>query len=166
MKQVALGQGDDTYRHNGAGEMLVYSTADFEDFRVARPEMPPNMEAGLEPVIQLLAEHRWPWRLHATYDETISQALDVYEKVNRDILLQGINWFFDHAETISARNIDRIAALGASIAVQHRMAFQGEDFIERYGAKAAESTPPIQRMIESGVPLGAGTDAIRIASYT
>ncbi|MFX8786023.1 amidohydrolase, partial [Acinetobacter baumannii] len=43
-KQVSPGQGDDTYRHNGAGEMLVYSAADFEDFRVERPEMPPNME--------------------------------------------------------------------------------------------------------------------------
>jgi hypothetical protein len=37
VKQVSPGQGDDTYRHNGAGEMLVYSAADFEDFRVARP---------------------------------------------------------------------------------------------------------------------------------
>jgi predicted amidohydrolase YtcJ len=73
------------------------------------------MEGDLEPVIRLLAEHRWPWRLHATYDQTISRALDVYEKVHRDIPLTGINWFFDHAETISDRNIDRIAALGGGI---------------------------------------------------
>ena len=165
VKQVSPGQGDDIYRHNGAGEMLVYSAADFEDFRVERPDMPPDMEADLEPVIRLLAENRWPWRLHATYDETIDRALDVYEKVNRDIPLQGINWFFDHAETISDRNIDRIAALGGGIAVQHRMAFQGEFFVERYGAKAAERTPPIRRIMEAGVPVGAGTDATRVASY-
>src|SRR5690606_16885699 len=126
--QVSPGQGDDTYRHNGAGEMLVYSAADFEDFRAERPEMPPGMEADLEPVIRLLAENRWPWRLHATYDQTIDRALDVFEKVDRDVPLQGINWFFDHAETISDGNIDRIAALGGGIAVQHRMAFQGEYF--------------------------------------
>jgi hypothetical protein len=165
VKLVSPGQGDDSYRHNGAGEMLFYSAADFEDFRVARPDMPPNMEADLEPVIRLLAEHRWPWRLHATYDETIARALDVYEKVNRDIPLSGINWFFDHAETISDRNIDRIAALGGGIAVQHRMAFQGEYFVERYGARAAERTPPITRMIAAGIPVGAGTDATRVASY-
>jgi len=163
--QVSPGQGDDRYRHNGAGEMLVYSAADFEDFRVARPDMPPTMEADLEPVIRLLAEHRWPWRLHATYDETISRALDVYERVNQDIPLQGIHWFFDHAETISERNIDRIAALGGGIAVQHRMAYQGEYFVERYGARAAERTPPINRMIAAGIPVGAGTDATRVASY-
>ncbi|PTQ09828.1 amidohydrolase [Sphingomonas oleivorans] len=163
--KVKPGDGDDTYRHNGAGEMLVYSAADFEDFRVARPDMPPNMEADLEPVIRLLAERRWPWRLHATYDQTISRALDVFEKVDKDIPLQGLNWFFDHAETISERNIDRIAALGGGIAVQHRMAYQGEYFVERYGAKAAETTPPIKRMMAAGLPVGAGTDATRVASY-
>ncbi|MGB3930154.1 MAG: amidohydrolase family protein, partial [Sphingobium sp.] len=163
--QIKPGDGDDTYRHNGAGEMLVYSAADFEDFRVARPDMPPNMESDLEPVVRLLAERRWPWRLHATYDQTIGRALDVFETVNRDIPLQGLNWFFDHAETISERNIDRIAALGGGIAVQHRMAFQGEYFVERYGAKAAEATPPIKRMMAAGLPVGAGTDATRVASY-
>lgn len=162
---VRPGQGDDLYRHNGAGEMLVYTAADFEDFRVERPDMPPSMEADLEPVIRLLAEKRWPWRLHATYDETITRALDVYEKVARDVSFQGLNWFFDHAETISDRNIDRIAALGGGIAVQHRMAYQGEYFVERYGAKAAEATPPVKKMLERGVKVGAGTDATRVASY-
>jgi len=164
-KQVKPGQGDDKYRHNGAGEMLVYSAADFEDFRVERPEMPPNMESDLEPVIRHLVENRWPWRLHATYDETITRALDVYEKVNKDMPFDGLHWFFDHAETISERNIDRIAALGGGIAVQHRMAFQGEYFMERYGAKAAEATPPIGKMLKAGIPVGAGTDATRVASY-
>ncbi|MGE0666408.1 MAG: amidohydrolase [Sphingomonadales bacterium] len=163
--QVKPGDGDDTYRHNGAGEMLVYSAADFEDFRVERPEMPPNMEGDLEAVVRLLAEKRWPWRLHATYNETISRALDVFEKVNKDIPFDGLHWFFDHCETIDQRNIERIAALGGGIAVQHRMTYQGEYFVERYGARAAEATPPVRRMLEAGVPVGAGTDATRVASY-
>jgi len=164
-KQVTPGQGDDLYRHNGAGEMLVYSAADFEDFQAPRPDMPESMEGDLEPVVRLLAENRWPWRLHATYDETISRALDVYEKVNADVPLKGLNWFFDHAETITDRNIERIAALGGGIAVQHRMAYQGEYFAERYGARAAERTPPIRRMLDMGLNVGAGTDATRVASY-
>jgi predicted amidohydrolase YtcJ len=158
-------QGNDYFRHNGAGEMLVFSAADFEDFRVTRPDMPPEMEGELEAVVRILAENRWPWRLHATYDETISRALDVFERVNQDIPLAGLNWFFDHAETISDESIDRIAALGAGIAVQHRMAYQGEYFVERYGAGAAEATPPVARMLEKGVKVSAGTDATRVASY-
>lgn len=162
---VKYKQGDDFFRHNGAGEMLVFSAADFEDFREPRPEMAPEMEGELEEVVRILAENRWPWRLHATYDETISRALDVFEKVNQDIPLAGINWFFDHAETISDSSIDRIAALGGGIAVQHRMAYQGEYFVERYGHGAAEATPPVARMLDKGVKVSAGTDATRVASY-
>ncbi len=162
---VKYKQGSDYFRHNGAGEMLVFSAADFEDFRQPRPDMPPEMEGELEDVVRILAENRWPWRLHATYDETISRALDVFEKVNQDIPLEGLNWFFDHAETISDRSIDRIAALGGGIAVQHRMAYQGEYFVERYGLGAAEATPPIAKMLEKGVHVSAGTDATRVASY-
>ena len=38
--------------------MLVYSAADFEDFRVERPEMPPNMEGDLEPVVRVLGKEQ------------------------------------------------------------------------------------------------------------
>ena len=48
-------QGDDYFRHNGAGEMLVFSAADFEDFRQPRPDMPPEMEGELEEVVRILA---------------------------------------------------------------------------------------------------------------
>lgn len=158
-------QGDDYFRHNGAGEMLVFSAADFEDFRQPRPEMAPEMEGDLEEVVRILAQNRWPWRMHATYDETITRALDVFEKVDREIPLKGLNWFFDHAETISEKSIERVAALGGGVAVQHRMAYQGEYFVERYGPGAAEATPPVKRMLEMGVKVSAGTDATRVASY-
>src|SRR5262249_29403800 len=141
-------EGDDYYRLNGAGEMLVFSAADFEDFREPRPNTPSSMEADLEPIVRLLARKKWPWRLHATYDETISRALNVFERVNEEIPLDGINWFFDHAETVSEQNLARIACLGGGIAIQHRMAYQGEYFVERNGARAAETTPPIKRMLE------------------
>jgi predicted amidohydrolase YtcJ len=158
-------QGDDYFRHNGGGEMLVFSAADFEDFRQPRPDMPPEMESELEEVVRILAENRWPWRLHATYDETISRALDVFERVNQDIPLDGLNWFFDHAETISEQSIERIAALGGGIAVQHRMAYQGEYFVERYGFGAAEATPPLKSIMAAGIKISAGTDATRVSSY-
>jgi predicted amidohydrolase YtcJ len=163
--QAKYQQGDDYFRLNGGGEMLVFSAADFEDFRVERPIMPAEMEGELETVVRILAQNRWPWRLHATYNETISRALDVFEKVNEEIPLKGLNWFFDHAETIQEKSIDRIARLGGGIAVQHRMAYQGEYFVERYGKGAGEQTPPIKRILEAGVKISAGTDATRVASY-
>jgi predicted amidohydrolase YtcJ len=123
------------------------------------------MEQELKTVVTLLAQNKWPFRLHATYDESITRALDVYEAVNREVPLKGLHWFIDHAETISKRNIERIAALGGGIAIQHRMAYQGEYFRDRYGEAALRRTPPIREMLSSGLPVGAGTDATRVASY-
>jgi predicted amidohydrolase YtcJ len=162
---VKPGEGDDYFRVNGAGEMLVFSAADFEDFLVERPDVPAVMEEELEAVVRHLAENRWPFRLHATYDETISHALNVYERVNRDVPLEGLHWFFDHCETVSERNLERIKALGGGIAIQNRMAFQGEYFVDRYGKQQAAHTPPIRKMLELGIPVGAGTDATRVSSY-
>jgi len=159
------GEGDDFFRVNGAGEMLVFSAADFEDFLEPRPDMQPVMEEQLKAVVHHLVENRWPFRLHTTYEETITRALNVYEEVNREIPFDGLHWFFDHCETISDRNIERVKALGGGIAVQDRMAFQGEYFVDRYGARQARRTPPIRRMLELGVPVGAGTDATRVSSY-
>ncbi|AXB58016.1 amidohydrolase [Flavobacterium fluviale] len=162
---VKLYQGDDMYRHNGAGEMLVFSAADFEDFLQPRPDLPENMEAELEKVVRLLVENRWPFRLHATYNESITRFLNVFEKINQEIPFNGLPWIFDHAETIDERNIERVKNLGGGIAVQSRMAYQGEYFTDRYGAKAAESTPPIKKMLEMEVPVGGGSDATRVSSY-
>lgn len=162
---VTPGQGSDYYRHNGAGEMLVFSAADFEDFLEPRPELAAGMEDELEKVVRHLVASRWPFRLHATYEESITRMLDVFEKVNREIPFDGLHWMFDHCETISERSIERVRALGGGIAIQHRMAFQGEYFVDRYGKDAARATPPIKQMLQSGVPVGAGTDATRVASY-
>jgi len=165
IQMTGPGQGDDYLRCNGAGEMLVFSAADFEDFLEPRPDLSAPLERELTEVVSLLAANRWPFRLHATYDESITRFLKVFEDVNRDVPLTGLNWFFDHAETISDRNLERVKALGGGIAIQHRMAYQGEYFMDRYGRNAAERTPPVRRMLEMGIPVGAGTDATRVASY-
>jgi len=162
---ASLYQGDHALRLNGAGEMLVFSAADFEDFLEPRPDLDLAFETQLEQVVRLLAEKRWPFRLHATYNDSIDRFLNVFERVNRDIPFNGLHWFFDHAETITDKNIERTVALGGGLAVQHRMAFQGEYFVNRYGAAAAGRTPPIRRMLELGATVGAGTDATRVASF-
>jgi predicted amidohydrolase YtcJ len=145
--------------------MLVFSAADFEDFLFKRPDMPSNMEGELKKVVRFLVENRWPFRMHATYNETIGRALDVFEEIARDLPFNDLLWFFDHAETVTEANLERIKRLGGGIAVQHRMAFQGEYFIDRYGKKAAAESPPIRKMLEMQIPVGAGTDATRVASY-
>lgn len=123
------------------------------------------METELEALVRFLVSKRWPFRLHATYGESIERELAVFERVNKEIPFNGLRWFIDHAETVAERDIARIKALGGGIAIQHRMAFQGEYFMQRYGPLVAETAPPIALMRERGVPLGAGTDGTRVATY-
>ena len=165
LRMTKPGQGDEFYRTNGAGETLVYSAGDFEDFLEPRPDLATSLETQLKDVVTLLVQNRWSFSLHATYDESITRFLNIFEEVNREAPFDGLRWFFDHAETISTRNIERVRALNGGIAIQNRMAFQGEYFINRYGRRKAEQSPPIARMLSMGIPVGAGTDATRVTSY-
>lgn len=158
------GAGSSLLRMNGAGENLTWSAADFENFLEPRPDLQPTMETELEPIVELLATNKWPFRIHATYNESIDRFLGVFERVNGRQPFE-TRFIIDHAETITDRNIERIKALGGGIAIQHRMAFQGEYFVHRYGREAAATTPPVKKMLAAGLPVGAGTDATRVASY-
>ena len=153
------------YITEGAGEFLSWEAGDFENFMAARPVQGKNMEPALERVARLLLKNRWPFRIHATYNESVDRILMIFEKINQDIPFDGLRWAIDHAETITPENIARIKALGGGIAIQSRMAFAGEYFLERYGKEMAGNAPPIREMLEQGIPVGAGSDATRVSNY-
>jgi predicted amidohydrolase YtcJ len=152
------------YTEEGAGENIVASAADFENFLEPRIVLSDDMEKDLEPIIRLLVQNRWPFRLHATYGESIDRMLNVFEKVNKDIPFNGLRWFFDHAETITPQELERVKALNGGIAVQFRMYFQGELYEKMYGIPKTQ-LPPIKEMLKMGIPVGMGTDATRISTY-
>ena len=101
------------------------------------------MEGELKEVVALLAQNRWPFRLHATYDEIITRAL---ERVRAGAIgtrrSTDLHWFFDHAETISDRNIERVKALGGGIAVQHRWLTRASIFSLVMARKPASAPHP------------------------
>ncbi|MFI8192002.1 amidohydrolase [Streptomyces sp. NPDC085946] len=158
--------GDSWLRLNGAGENLTWAAADFENFAEPRPELAAGYEEEFEKAVRLLMENGWGFRLHATYDETIRRDLGVFERLAAEGLFPaGNRWLFDHAETVSDASLERIAALGGAVSVQNRMSFQGRVFADRYGTEAAARTPPVRRMLDQGLVVGAGTDATRVSSY-
>lgn len=156
---------EDGYVIEGGGEYLVWDAADFENFMSPRPELNPDMAENLDKVVTLLVKNRWPFRLHATYDESITKILNVLEEVNRKTPFNGLRWSIEHAETLKESNIDRILALGGGVAIQDRMVFLGDDFLNRYGAEAASHTPPLRMLLDKGVPVGMGTDGTRGSSF-
>ncbi|MEI9810497.1 MAG: amidohydrolase family protein [Bacteroidota bacterium] len=152
------------YTAEGAGENLVASAADFENFLEPRIELTKDLENDLEPIIRLLVQHHWPFRIHATYGESIERMLAIFEKVNSEIPFNGLRWCFDHAETITDNQLKRVKKLGGGIAVQFRMFFQGELYQKMYG-QPDHQLPPVRRMLNMKIPVGLGTDATRISTF-
>jgi predicted amidohydrolase YtcJ len=75
-----------------------------------------------------------------------------------------LRWCFDHAETITDQQLQRVKNLGGGIAVQFRMYFQGELFKNLYGEPQSQ-LPPIRKMLQMKIPVGLGTDATRISTF-
>ncbi|TQV86788.1 amidohydrolase [Exilibacterium tricleocarpae] len=161
------------YVLQGGGEFLVWSAGDYENFLADRPDI--TTREGWRPqllaVTRHLLENRWPLRIHATYDQSINHILNVFEDAHaREVAagrrgFAGIRWAIDHGETLQRPTLQRIKALGGGMAMQARMAYAGEYFLNRYGKNITRNTPPLRDVIEAGLPLGLGSDATRVASY-
>jgi len=160
---------DHGYELEGGGEFLAWSAGDFENFLAPQPLLKdrPTWREDIKKVIRLHVDNGWPFRIHATYGETITQILNVIEEVNKetDGKLVQQRWLFDHAETVKVEDLQRIKKLNGGIAIQARMAYAGEFFVERYGAEKAKQAPPVRKMMDMGLPVGAGSDGTRVASY-
>jgi predicted amidohydrolase YtcJ len=159
------------YELEGGGEFLAHAVGDWENFLADKPDLDARKAAGQDPagdlheVATILVKNNWPLRQHATYGESIKLIMDVFEKVQKEQGRFSPRWAIDHAETIRDDELKRIKAMGGGIAIQSRMAFGGEYFLERYGKAAAARAPPIRKMLEMGIPVGAGSDGTRVASY-
>lgn len=162
---------DDHLEHGfvleGGGEFLTHRAGDFENFMAARPILDErgNWQDEIHTVAALLVQKGWPLRIHATYGESIAEIMTVFERVAQEQGHFAPRWAIDHAETVREDELKRIKALGGGIAVQDRIAFAGEFFIDRYGNAAAHNAPPIRKMMEMGIPVGVGTDGTRVSSY-
>ncbi|NUH64055.1 amidohydrolase [Sulfitobacter sp. S0837] len=162
---------DHGYELDGAGEFLVHSVGDWENFMAPAPDLAEREAQGQDPrgdlheVTTMLVGAGWPLRQHATYGDSIALIMDVFEQVNEEQGKFAPRWAIDHAETVRDAELERIKALGGGIAIQDRMAFAGEYFVDRYGAEAATATPPVRKMLDMGIPVGAGTDGTRVSSY-
>lgn len=166
MRENQAGDNLDAQREHGfelegGGEWVLWKAGDYENFRSPRPTQEADMEEKLEPIVRQFVQKRWPFRIHATYDESITRLLNVIEKVNQTTPLNGLRWAIDHAETVKEKNADRIRALGGGVAVQDRMYFLGDDFTQRYGKDAAKESPPVRMLLSKGIPVGMGTDGTR-----
>jgi len=158
---------DDLFRFAGFGETLVRGTGDGDV--LSNPDgftVDPQAREKFRRVIRFLAEAGHNFHLHATQDRTARQLLDVIEEVEREAPFLRQRITFAHLEDASPETILRIVRLGGGISVQDRMVLTGERNVQLWGAARARNAPPLRTMIQSRVPLGAGTDAFRSGNYS
>ena len=161
MLHLPMGFGDEWLKVNGFGEQLLAAVQD---------NLAPNFplsQAGLEEYQKLVTEaakNRWSIQQHTTLGTTAKAYLDIYEAVDKQYPIRDLRWSLAHIETISETDLQRMKRLGMGASIQSRQVIQSELMKQAWGEVAA-SVPPIKKMVELGLPVGAGTDATVVTPY-
>lgn len=161
-----LGQSD-LLRFAGFGETLVRGLGDGDV--LSNPQgvqISAEAKEKFRAMLSYFAEAGHSFQLHTTHDRTARQLLDVIEQVHAATPLTRQRIVFAHLEDATAETLARIKNLGGGVAVQDRLALTAERNVELWGEAKARRAPPLRTMLESGVPVGAGTDAFRSANYS
>jgi len=158
---------NDMFRFAGFGETLIRGTGDGDV--LSNPQgitIQAVAKEKFRKLVRFFAEEGYNFHLHATHDKTARQLLDIIEEMNREVPFSRQRIVFAHLEDATPETIARIKKLGGGISVQDRMVLTGELNVELWGEPKARNAPPLRTMIDSGVPLGAGTDGFRSANYS
>ncbi len=161
MRHVPMGFGDDWLKINGFGEQLVNAVQD--NLAPAFPLKPEGLEEYRKFVTEA-AKNRWSIQQHTTLGTTAKAYLDIFEEIDRQYPIRDLRWSMAHVETISEVDMQRVKRLGMGLTIQDRQVIQSELMKQAWG-NAAASAPPLKKMLEIGMPVGAGTDATVVTPY-
>ncbi|MBO0771518.1 MAG: amidohydrolase family protein [Actinobacteria bacterium] len=126
--------GDQRYRPVGAGERVHNSTTD-----------PINVQA-----YQFASQNGWTLTQHSLTPQEVAFHIGAYQEAAKAGPIDQMRWSLCHVDPITEDEIAQVKAMGIGLNIQ------GYGFIRAAGA---QSGPPFRSLVESGIPLGAGTDA-------
>ncbi len=152
------GFGDDMLRFGGLGERITAAMNNNN-----RPT--DEQKAKYYEIVKWAADRGLTLTMHWNSDASVGQLLDIFERVNRETPIGGLRWSIAHLNDASEASLRRMKALGMGWTVQDAMYFGGDGYVQQAGAAAARRVPPVETAEKIGVPVGAGTDAHRVASY-
>lgn len=154
--------GSGTLRLLGFGEVVLYGLHDRVHTRV---DVTDADRAELVRVFTDLAAGGWPVQMHAHRPEVIETVIAACEQVNTRYPLAPLRWGIVHGEMIDAAQVGRVRALGLGVLTQSLLRFLGDQLAGAFGAERVRDAPPLRALLDAGVPVSAGTDAMRGASY-
>ena len=154
-QMLPMGFGDDMLRFNGIGERITWA--------VNNNNKPSDADKQkYYEIARWAAERGMSLTMHWTNEESVDQLLTIFERVNKEVPITGLRWSIAHLNNASPESLRRMKALGMGWTVQDSLYFGGEQLQNN---PAVRRQPPVVTAKEIGVPVGAGTDAHRVASY-
>jgi predicted amidohydrolase YtcJ len=130
--------GDETFRTNGIGERVNASSTNpgFVDF------------------CKFAAEQGWMLTQHSLTSAEIDFHISAYQAAKQVAAIDQLRWSLDHVNPISDSQIQAVKALGIGLRLQ------GWNY-----TSANPSGPPWRKLVDSGIPLGAGTDSTNVGPF-
>jgi len=104
--------------------------------------------------VRLLARRGWQLMEHSFNEANHAARADVWERVNREFPIGRLRWSIDHVNTIEAKTIDRMKALGVGVRAH------GWRFL---AGTPGQAGPPYRTLLNSGIPVGTGMDGAQAA---
>jgi hypothetical protein len=143
------GFGDSMLRFSGIGERITWA--------MYNNDMPGETEkAKFYEIAKWAAEHGMSLTIHWNNNASVDHLLTLFEKLNREVPITGLRWSIAHLNDASAASLARMKALGLGWTMQDTLYFSDDP---------SRPLPPVMTAKKLGVPVGAGTDAHRVASY-
>ncbi len=142
LRHTTYGAGDDWLRYSGVGEFA-------STWPLFGEPAPTNYVAALE----LIARNGWAFQQHSLSAAENELTVKAFETVNQKIPIKDLRWSLAHVGTIDQPTIDRLEAIGAGIAVHPFQFLAG-----------GRGGPPLRTIVDSGVRVGAGSDAAQIST--
>ena len=155
---LPMGFGDDMLRFNGIGERITVAMNN-------NPAPSPADKEQYHEIVKWAAERGMTLTMHWGPDATVDHLLTIFEQVDRETPIADLRWSIAHLNDASEQSLRRMQALGVGWTVQDAMYFGGDQYVRQAGREAALRVPPVVTAKRIGVPIGAGTDAHRVASY-
>ena len=158
---------NDMFRFAGFGERLMRGIGDVDV--TGNPKNTPISDETKEKfrgLVRTIIENGYGFRLQTNRDEEARSLLEVLQEVHSITPLSTGRIGFAHLEDATPETIALMKKLGIGLTVQDRLALTGERNVELWGMEKARNTPPLRAIVESGVALGAGTDAFRASNYS
>jgi predicted amidohydrolase YtcJ len=143
------GFGDDMLRFNGIGERVT--------FAMNNNDSPSEADkANYYQIARWAAERGMALTMHWNNNASVDHLLTLFERLDKEVPIRNLRWSIAHLNDASSESLQRMKALGMGWTVQDMLYFSEDP---------SRTMTPVMTAKKLGVPVGAGTDAHRIASY-